>query len=144
MHFHWPDRLLTQVTCFSAMIGRSKVRIAFSSILFTPFSLSVFFFFSCTLLFCPLSLLWFVFPFLAFCFYFFLYCLHRKGDRYEIVKVGQKITFLTSIMLRSYRGRISRYCYISYNSNVSLFSIFLAIKGVFVLHGPIFILIFFR
>ena len=97
----------------------------FSSFFYSLFFICVLFYFSCPLLFCPLSLLWFVFPFLAFCFYLFLHCLHRKGDRYEIVKVGQKITFLTSIMIRSYRGRISKYCYISYNCSFNVFSSFL-------------------
>ena len=104
----------------------SRPRIAFSSLLFTPlFFIWVLFYFSYPLLFCPLSLLWFVFPFLAFCFYLFLHCRHWKWDRYEIVKVGQKITFLTSIMLHSYRGRISKYCYISYNCSFNVFSSFL-------------------
>ena len=119
----------------------------FFSFIYSPFFICVLFYFFMSPFFLSFKFFFFLFlfPFLAFCFYFFLHCLHKKGERYEIIKVGQKITFLISIMLRSYRGRISKFCYISYNRSTfdfSLFSIFRAIKGVFVSRASISILIF--
>ena len=42
---------------------------------------------------------------------FFSFC-YGKGIDMRSLWVGQKITFLTSIILQNYKSRISKYCYI--------------------------------
>ena len=64
--------------------------------------------------------------FLHFIF-FFLFPHWKKGIDMRSLWVGQKITFLTSIILQNYKSRISKYCYILFYC----FSLFFSSIGFF-------------
>ena len=104
--------------------------------------------------FCPISLLWIEFSFPAFFFIFFCIASTGKGVDMRLLRLVRKsrswhpsryvATEAEYLNIATFHTIALSMCSLPFFStfDISLFSIFLAIKGVFVSHAPIFILFF--